>query len=103
METPIYSAPPVIAQPRGNDKIWSMLSHLSSFIGLPFLLPLVVYLAMRDDSPYARANARESTPSQSRRCVWEARLSRRVCRPRRVLCTTIAPHAPKNSPTPTSP
>ena len=60
METPIYSAPPVIAQPRGNDKIWSMLSHLSSFVGLPFLLPLVVYLAMRDDSPYARANAREA-------------------------------------------
>ena len=57
--TPITSAPPALSPPRGNEKVWSMLSHLSGFIGLPFLLPLVVYLAMRDDSEYARANARE--------------------------------------------
>lgn len=61
MDTPIYNVtPPVVAQPRGNDKIWSIFSHLSGFIGLPFLLPLVVYLAMRSDSEYAASNAREA-------------------------------------------
>ena len=50
-------APPV---PRGNDKIWTILCHLSFFVGLPFLLPLVVYLAMKDDSAYVRENAREA-------------------------------------------
>ncbi len=47
-------------QPSGNDKIWSMLSHLSVFFGLGILLPLVVYLAMRRDSEYVAANAREA-------------------------------------------
>jgi uncharacterized Tic20 family protein len=46
--------------PKGSDKIWSMLSHLSSFIGLPILLPLVVYLAMSKESEYVAANAREA-------------------------------------------
>ncbi len=44
----------------GNDKIWSILSHLSSFVGLPLLLPLVVYLAMKGDSDYVASNAREA-------------------------------------------
>lgn len=50
----------VVGNPSGSDKIWSILSHLSWFIGLPFLLPLVVYLAMRGDSDYVTANAREA-------------------------------------------
>jgi uncharacterized protein len=51
-----------IAQPipRGNDKIWTIFCHLSFFVGLPFLLPLVVYLAMKNDSAYVRENAREA-------------------------------------------
>lgn len=61
MDTPTYNVtPPVIAQPRGSDKIWSIFSHLSAFVGLPFLLPLVVYLAMRGDSEYVTSNAREA-------------------------------------------
>jgi uncharacterized Tic20 family protein len=51
---------PPAAAPRGNDKIWSILSHLSWFLGVPFLLPLVVYLAMRGDSEYVARNAREA-------------------------------------------
>ena len=35
------------ALPRGNDKIWSILSHLSSLMGVGIILPLVVYLAMK--------------------------------------------------------
>jgi len=48
------------AVPRGNDKIWSILCHLSTFIGVPFLLPLVVYLAMRNESEYVACNAKEA-------------------------------------------
>jgi uncharacterized Tic20 family protein len=54
------SAPPPLPSPRGNDKIWALLSHLSTFIGMPFLLPLVVYLAMKGDSVYVAENAREA-------------------------------------------
>ena len=48
------------AVPSGNDKIWAMLSHLSIFLGVGILLPLVVYLAMRRESEYTAANAREA-------------------------------------------
>lgn len=54
---PVVAAPAV---PHGSDKIWAILCHLSWFIGLPFLLPLVVYLAMRRDSDYVAGNAREA-------------------------------------------
>jgi uncharacterized Tic20 family protein len=46
--------------PKGSDKIWTILCHLSFFVGLPFLLPLIVYLAMRNDSAYVADNAREA-------------------------------------------
>ena len=45
-------------QPTGNQKIWGMLSHLSVFLGVPFILPFVVYFAMRQESEYVAANAR---------------------------------------------
>lgn len=51
---------PTLTAPRGTEKIWALLSHLSSFVGLPFLLPLIVYLAMKDDSAYVADNAREA-------------------------------------------
>lgn len=60
METPVYTVPPALSQPRGNDKIWSILSHLSGFVGVPFLLPLIVYLAMKNESDYVTGNAREA-------------------------------------------
>jgi uncharacterized protein len=44
----------------GSDKIWSMLSHLSALLGVGFILPLVVYLAMRHESEYVACNAREA-------------------------------------------
>jgi uncharacterized protein len=46
--------------PSSNDRLWSVLSHLSWFLGVPFLLPLVVYLVMKRDSEYVAANAREA-------------------------------------------
>ena len=58
METlSLTDAPPV---PKGSDKIWSMLSHLSALLGVGFVLPLVVYLAMRKESEYVATNAREA-------------------------------------------
>jgi uncharacterized Tic20 family protein len=52
--------PPILAQPTGNDKIWSMLSHLSALLGVGIILPLVVYLAMRHESEYLAQNAKEA-------------------------------------------
>src|SRR6266536_3600675 len=61
METlPLTDAP---LAPKGSDKIWSMLSHLSALLGVGFLLPLVVYLAMRKESEYVATNAREALNS----------------------------------------
>jgi hypothetical protein len=67
METPppISLPPQPRPQPgspsRGNEKIWSIFCHLSVFIGIGFLLvPIVVYLAMKDESEYVVANAREA-------------------------------------------
>ncbi len=58
METlPLTDAP---LAPKGSDKILSMLSHLSALLGVGFLLPLVVYLAMRKESDYVASNAREA-------------------------------------------
>lgn len=48
------------AMPKGSDKLWAVLCHLSFFLGVPFLLPLVVYLVMKNDSEYIAENAREA-------------------------------------------
>ncbi len=53
-----YPPPPAVYAPTGNDKVWSILSHLSSFIGLPIILPLAVYLGMRGHSAFAADNAK---------------------------------------------
>src|SRR6202000_273598 len=52
--TPQFSGnpPPAAASPGGSDKPWAVLGHLSLFVGLPFLLPLVIYLVMRKESDY---------------------------------------------------
>ena len=43
-----------------NDRLWAVLCHVSGFIGVGFILPLVVYLVMRKDSAYVADNAREA-------------------------------------------
>jgi uncharacterized Tic20 family protein len=52
--------PPLFQHPTGNQKIWSMLSHLSALFGVGIILPLVVYCAMRRESEYVAANARSA-------------------------------------------
>jgi hypothetical protein len=43
-----------------DGKIWAVLAHLSGFIGLPFILPLIIYLVKRNESPFVAENAREA-------------------------------------------
>jgi uncharacterized Tic20 family protein len=61
------SAPPPAAPQfpplASNDRLWSVLCHLSYFFGfalLSFIFPLTVYLVMRTDSPYVTHHAREA-------------------------------------------
>lgn len=57
---PLTDVLPTAPRPQGNDKLWSVLSHLSVFLGVPFLLPLVVFLVMKTESEYVAANAKEA-------------------------------------------
>lgn len=55
------SAVPPFSTPSGNEKIWSILCHISVFsVGIGLVLPLAVYLAYRHESPYAASNAKEA-------------------------------------------
>jgi uncharacterized Tic20 family protein len=59
---PPPSVPQFPALP-SNDRLWSVLCHLSYFFGLAlisFLFPMTVYLVMRTDSPYVTHHAREA-------------------------------------------
>ena len=62
LETPPASSGPTTYSnsPAGNDKILGILSHLSALLGVGILLPLVVYLAMRQQSEFVAENAREA-------------------------------------------
>ena len=43
-----------------NDKLWNVLCHLSPFIGVGLILPLIVYLVTKDDHASVPDHARES-------------------------------------------
>ena len=59
MDTSLPAAP--LATPKGNDKLWSILCHLSIIsVGIGLVFPLVVYLAMKGDSDYVAAQAKEA-------------------------------------------
>ena len=60
MDTTIPLAPAPAFAPSGNDKLWAVVCHLSDFIGAPLLIPLIVYLVMKDDSPFVRRHASEA-------------------------------------------
>ena len=54
------SVPPPPPRPTGNDKLLAILCHLSEFIGVPILLPLIVYLVTKEDAPFVREHAKEA-------------------------------------------
>ena len=65
MTQPTFSVmePPPLPQtpPPGqnNDKLLAILCHLSPFLGLPFLLPLIIFLVNREESALVAAHAKE--------------------------------------------
>jgi uncharacterized Tic20 family protein len=57
--------PPVAAGPStrqldSTDKLWIVLSHLSPFLGVGLILPLIIWLVKKDDSPIVAGNALEA-------------------------------------------
>jgi uncharacterized Tic20 family protein len=59
--SPVF-APQAPAQ-SSNDRLWSVLCHLSYFFGfalISFLFPMTVYLVMKPDSLYVTHHAREA-------------------------------------------
>src|SRR5689334_17598646 len=61
METPpLISPPPAAAKPDSNDKLFTILSHLSLFLGVGLILPLIVYLVKKGESEKVAAHAREA-------------------------------------------
>jgi uncharacterized Tic20 family protein len=61
METPpLPPLPPgVLPLPQSNDKLWIILCHLSLILGVGFILPLIVFLVKREESPLVAAHAKE--------------------------------------------
>ncbi len=57
---PSFSETPSPVRPNSDDKLWIVLCHLSCFIGLPILIPLVVYLVKKDDAPLVADQAKEA-------------------------------------------
>jgi hypothetical protein len=57
METP--PLPPIPPPDQGNDKLLAVLCHVSLFLGVGFILPLIIYLVKRGESQLVAAHARE--------------------------------------------
>lgn len=51
--------PPPIAN-NSDDRLWAILSHISLLIGVAIILPLIVYLVKKDESPVAANHAKEA-------------------------------------------
>lgn len=47
-------------RPTSDEKLWIVLSHLSLLLGVGILLPLIVYLVKKGDSPAVAEHAREA-------------------------------------------
>ena len=55
-------APPRQPSPASGDdeQIWIVLSHISLLLGVGILLPLIVYLVKKDESPRIAHHAKEA-------------------------------------------
>jgi hypothetical protein len=49
-----------VAGVRSDEKLWIVLVHLSVFMGVGLLLPLIVYLVKKDESPAVRHHAAQA-------------------------------------------
>lgn len=43
-----------------DDKLWAVLSHLSSVVGLGVFGPLIIWLIKKEDSPFVEDQAKEA-------------------------------------------
>lgn len=70
---PGWGGPQATARPV-DERTWAIFAHISalvtSFVGLAFLGPLVVYLIRRDDSPMVRAHAAAALNFQLSWMIW---------------------------------
>jgi uncharacterized Tic20 family protein len=58
METPL---PPLPGTPASDlDRVLAVLCHLSPFFGLPFIVPIAVYVLKMNESPWLAAHAKET-------------------------------------------
>ncbi len=60
METPPPLTSPPPARTDNNDKLFIILSHLSVFLGVGLILPLIIYLVKKDESENIASHAREA-------------------------------------------
>lgn len=60
METIPTQIPPPLPTLAGDDKVLIILSHLSLLLGVGFLLPLIVWLVKKNESPVVVQHARET-------------------------------------------
>jgi len=54
---PSVQPPPI---QRGDDQLWIIFSHLSILLGVGLLVPLIVYLVKKDESPHVGEHAKEA-------------------------------------------
>jgi len=45
---------------QGNDKLLAILCHVSPFLGVPFILPLIIFLVKHEESQLVAAHAKEA-------------------------------------------
>ncbi len=52
--------PPVSPVPDGDARLWILSCHLSILAGVGILIPLIVYLVKKDESPLVAYHAKEA-------------------------------------------
>ena len=58
MDAPQTPLPSAITN--SNDRLWIVLSHLSALLGVGILLPLIIYLVKKDESPLIGYHSKEA-------------------------------------------
>ena len=61
-QSPSLPTPPPAQRPSpsGDENLWIVFSHISPLIGLGIILPLIVYLVKKDESPNITYHAKEA-------------------------------------------
>ncbi|HZF00812.1 MAG TPA: DUF4870 domain-containing protein [Methylomirabilota bacterium] len=57
---PPLNSPPLPAKPDSNEKLLIILCHVSLFLGVGLIFPLIIYLVKKGESEKITAHAREA-------------------------------------------